>query len=133
MLALAEGESGEIADAITDVIDRSAVIPLLERSRHGAVVLERIVRGGGATRWCFLRQLEQLKTLQDLLQPGSVVSFYFDQWMSENALARSRQSHRAAEHPELRRLRLESRQRSESPGRAEGAGGRETVQTNATQ
>lgn len=43
-----------------------------------AVVLERIARGGGATRWYWIRSAADLQRLYGGIAPGSVVSFYFD-------------------------------------------------------
>jgi hypothetical protein len=48
-------------------------------AESGAVVLERIARGGGATSWYFCKGSERLADLAKKLSPGSVVSFYFDQ------------------------------------------------------
>jgi hypothetical protein len=45
---------------------------------HAAVVLERLARGGGATRWFFIKGSEELIALADRLAPGSSLSFYFD-------------------------------------------------------
>jgi hypothetical protein len=50
---------------------------LLETS--GAVVLERIARGGGATNWYSCSGQSQLEMIEARLLPGSVVSFYFDE------------------------------------------------------
>lgn len=47
-------------------------------SGEPAVVLERIARGGGATRWYSVRSTDDLGQLYERLNPGSVVSFYFD-------------------------------------------------------
>jgi hypothetical protein len=47
-------------------------------SDRPAVVLERIARGGGATRWFFLKSNDAVDQLCGRLSPGSVVSFYFD-------------------------------------------------------
>lgn len=58
-------------------IEATAVPELLGRP-NGAVVLERIARGAGATRWYRLRDFEQLRSLTKRLSPGSSVSFYFD-------------------------------------------------------
>jgi hypothetical protein len=44
----------------------------------GAVILERIAMGGGATRWYYCSDRTQLEALEAHLRPGSVVSFYFD-------------------------------------------------------
>jgi hypothetical protein len=51
---------------------------LLVRHPTGAVVLERIARGAGATRWYSLRDPEKLHALAERLTPGSSLSFYFD-------------------------------------------------------
>ena len=47
-------------------------------AQRSAVVLERIARGGGATRWFFIQGPDQLEALVSALSPGSSVSFYFD-------------------------------------------------------
>jgi hypothetical protein len=57
-------------------IEASAVQRLL--AQHSAVVLERIARGGGSTRWFFVQRPDQLEALAAALSPGSSVSFYFD-------------------------------------------------------
>jgi len=44
-----------------------------------AVVLERLARGGGATRWYYCPDRAQLTSIERELRPGSVVSFYFDE------------------------------------------------------
>lgn len=41
------------------------------------VILERLARGGGATRWFFARSRDQVERILDLLSGGSSVSFYF--------------------------------------------------------
>ncbi len=43
-----------------------------------AVVLERLARGGGATRWYVIQDVDQLTSLARMLTPGSSISFYFD-------------------------------------------------------
>jgi hypothetical protein len=43
-----------------------------------AIVLERYARGGGATRWYWIRSAADLSQVVELLRPGSAVSFYFD-------------------------------------------------------
>ena len=50
----------------------------LDTAPAGAVVLERIARGGGATRWFVCRDRDALTAIAAELSPGSVVSFYFD-------------------------------------------------------
>ena len=45
---------------------------------RSAVVLERLARGGGATRWYFIAGETELPALAAALAPGSAVSFYFD-------------------------------------------------------
>lgn len=62
---------------LTAVSERLATCPV--------VVLERIARGGGATRWYRCSEPKDLDTVIDLLSPGSVVSFYFDDRIEEAA------------------------------------------------
>ena len=47
-------------------------------SKTEVVILERIARGGGATRWYYCSHLVFLEKVVEQLAPGSVVSFYFD-------------------------------------------------------
>jgi hypothetical protein len=62
-----------------DAIEQTGVPHLLERwTGAETLVLERIARGGGATRWYVLRSRADLSTLASQLRPGSCVSFYFD-------------------------------------------------------
>ena len=70
---------GEYPTIALDAIEQTRVPNLVER-RAGAetLVLERIARGAGATRWYVLRSRDDLLTLARRLQPGSLVSFYFD-------------------------------------------------------
>jgi len=51
---------------------------LLAASPRGTIVLERIARGAGATRWFAIPGVERLGDLSARLSPGSSVSFYFD-------------------------------------------------------
>jgi hypothetical protein len=55
-------------------------------ARRTAVVLERIARGGGATRWYILCEPEELGQLAATLQPGSSVSVYFDDRLKFGAI-----------------------------------------------
>jgi hypothetical protein len=56
-----------------------AATPVHDRLRSSdAVVLERIARGGGATCWYYCRDHDHLGRIEEMLSPGSVVSFYFD-------------------------------------------------------
>ena len=41
------------------------------------IILERLARGGGATRWFFARSPAELELIFDALRGGSCVSFYF--------------------------------------------------------
>ena len=50
----------------------------LSSLRGRVVVLERIARGGGATRWYLGRSPEECQRIYRLLGPGSRVTFYFD-------------------------------------------------------
>ena len=47
-------------------------------NKNDVVILERIARGGGATRWYYCSHLVVLEKVVAQLAPGSVVSFYFD-------------------------------------------------------
>ena len=69
-------DQSQYATLALGAIDRTAVRDLL--ARHGAIVLERLARGGGATRWYLIQYVEQLDLLAKELAPGSSVSFYFD-------------------------------------------------------
>jgi hypothetical protein len=64
-------------------IDSTAVPRLVDQ--HGAVVLERLARAAGATRWFFIRRPDQLEALAGRLSPGSSVSFYFDDRIKHTA------------------------------------------------
>lgn len=55
----------------------------LDTAPGGAVVLERIARGGGATRWFVCHDRGALDAIAARLSPGSVVSFYFDDRIDE--------------------------------------------------
>lgn len=68
----APGYAGLALAAIRD----SAVVRLL--AGRSAVVLERLARGGGGTRWYYLTSIDRLPDLAARLRPGGFVSFYFD-------------------------------------------------------
>ncbi len=68
--------AGRTGELIRSAIDSTSASRLL--SERSAVVLERVARGGGATRWYYIEALDKLSALVDLLSPGSAVSFYFD-------------------------------------------------------
>jgi hypothetical protein len=61
---------------VHDALIATPIPQLLEKA--SAVVLERIARGGGATRWFYCSSTASLAAIEDELAPGSVVSFYFD-------------------------------------------------------
>lgn len=65
---------------VREVIDQTAVARLL--ADRPAVVLERIARGAGATRWFRVVTAQDLERLVGVLSPGSLVSFYFDDRVS---------------------------------------------------
>ena len=48
-----------------------------------AVVLERLPRGGGATRWFSCETAAELRSVFAVLRPASRVSFYFDGRISQ--------------------------------------------------
>ena len=68
-----KGDDGNVS---LSVILSSRVPECLRR--RPAVVLERVARGGGETRWFFLVGAGELPSLSARLSPGSAVSFYFD-------------------------------------------------------
>jgi hypothetical protein len=59
-----------------DAIRSTGAPRLLEG--HPAVVLERLARAAGATRWFAIQGPHQLEALADKLSPGSCLSLYFD-------------------------------------------------------
>ena len=67
-------------DAITgQLLDAYGVVHRLQHA--GAVVLERIARGGGDTRWYCCDNVAALASIRGRFSPGSVVSFHFDDRM----------------------------------------------------
>jgi hypothetical protein len=50
-----------------------------------ATVYERIARGAGATSWYYCSDGSALARIAELLRPGSVVSFYFDERLARHA------------------------------------------------
>lgn len=62
-------------DAKERLLERLA--PLVDSS-DVFVILERVARGGGATRWFFCRGLDQLEPVLQEIRPGSRVGFFFD-------------------------------------------------------
>jgi len=56
----------------------------LDTAPGGAIVLERMARGGGATRWFVCHDRDALPAIAAVLSPGSVVSFYFDGRIAEH-------------------------------------------------
>ena len=57
-------------------VEQTAVPRLL--LQHPAIVLERVARAAGATRWFRITSDHDLQLLYERLAPGSTVSFYFD-------------------------------------------------------
>ena len=55
----------------------SEVSNLLAKSGH-VVILERIARGGGATRWHYCCTLSEVRDVVKSMRPGSQVGFFFD-------------------------------------------------------
>ena len=64
------------ARLVQTVLEQTAIPRLL--TERPSVVLERIARGAGATRWFHATSLQDLDPLYSQLTPGSTVSFYFD-------------------------------------------------------
>jgi hypothetical protein len=57
----------------------------LRDAPQGAIILERIARGAGATNWFACRDRAQLDEVMAELWPGNCVSFYFDGRISSGA------------------------------------------------
>jgi hypothetical protein len=60
---------------VGEVLSSAGVVVALAKS--DAIVLERIARGAGQTKWYYLRRASGLQTIEILLSPRSIVSFYF--------------------------------------------------------
>jgi hypothetical protein len=73
-----DGRIDSFRVAVRDAIGATAVPRLLAGGSREAVVLERIARGAGSTRWFLVGDIEALAVLEQRLSPGSRVSFYFD-------------------------------------------------------
>ncbi len=58
------------------VLSDSGIHALVES--RPSIVLERLARGGGATRWYHLPRQGDVAQIASRLSPGSSVSFYFD-------------------------------------------------------
>jgi len=67
-------------DPFLPIVDRAlSATPIAARLNAGtAIVLERLARGGGATRWYCCRDVADLAEIAGALRSGSRVSFYFD-------------------------------------------------------
>jgi len=67
------------ADFVLRVHAAFAATPIGDRlGTTGAVILERVAKAGGATRWYYCPDKSQLGAVEERLSPGSTVSFYFD-------------------------------------------------------
>lgn len=69
-------QKGSFETIVHNALSATPVRALLES--NSAVVLERIARGGGATKWYYCSDQQCLEDLELSLSPGSAVSFYFD-------------------------------------------------------
>jgi len=76
--------SPESANAVTRAIEETGIDARLRGS--SAIALERIARGGGATRWYWLRSDDDIGRLLGRLTAGSVVSFFFDDRITRRVL-----------------------------------------------
>lgn len=68
-------------EIVRDTLAGTSLSNLL--AKHSAVVLERIAYGAGATNWFYVATPEALSIVERELRPGSSVSFYFDDRISE--------------------------------------------------
>jgi hypothetical protein len=81
------GRIGRVA-AYTSIVQttlRTTPVGALLTDGRPATVYERIARGGGATNWYYCPDPETLPRIEERLQPGSVVSFYFDDRFARHA------------------------------------------------
>jgi len=69
-------KAGSFKSIVHATLATTAIRDLLATKE--AVILERIARGGGATRWYYCLDKNHLDSVEAQLSPGSVVSFYFD-------------------------------------------------------
>jgi hypothetical protein len=67
---------------VLDAALASTLVAMAEASL-GVVVLERLPRAAGATRWFACASAESLQRVLDRLYPASRVSFYFDDRIAE--------------------------------------------------
>jgi len=68
--------SAEINAIVRATLERTPISSLLDKRE--AVVLERIACGAGSTYWYYCADQRSFETIKLELQPGSLVSFYFD-------------------------------------------------------
>jgi hypothetical protein len=80
-----EGSTDSFSISLREAISATTVPQLLASGSRQAVVLERIARGAGATRWFLVRDVEDLALVEQRLSPGSLVSFYFDGRLARDA------------------------------------------------
>jgi hypothetical protein len=73
-----EGSVDSFRVSLREAIEATGVPQLLASGSRQAVVLERIGRGAGATRWFLVGDVEDLAVLEHRLSTESLVSFYFD-------------------------------------------------------
>jgi hypothetical protein len=62
--------------ALHSALAATSVADLL--ARRPALILERVAKGGGATKWHYCPNKSSLGAVEARFLPGSVVSFYFD-------------------------------------------------------
>jgi hypothetical protein len=77
----ARGRRPEYAALALAAISATPVSQLLDK--RSAIVLERLARGGGGTHWYYVTSPDRLADLSAELRPGSFVSFYFDDRITE--------------------------------------------------
>jgi hypothetical protein len=70
-------------ELVLAIVGRTPVVAALKG--RVAVVLERIARGAGMTKWYSCCDEAELRAIAGELRPGSVVSFYFDGRIAKEA------------------------------------------------
>jgi hypothetical protein len=71
-------ERADFVGLASAALDATTARQCLAETQQAVVVVERIARGGGATRWYVLGRQDDFGTLAARVRPGSRLSLYFD-------------------------------------------------------
>jgi hypothetical protein len=71
-------QNNQMGSAMSSQVEHDeAVSRRLQQPWSRVVILERLARGGGTSRWYYATSNEQIKDVLNLLRGGSVVSLFF--------------------------------------------------------